>query len=317
MQEKLQKLYDKYLDEFIAISKSSNNVRKYNLENILLILHRFANKQPYFYTILYELNGDFETYTMMGEEKRRGDYKNFCLNNMGRLLQDFETLASNKEKNSLISSVDAIGEDDILNKFFLSIDQDLYDLYQSLKQKENILRVTDGGSKTLFDMNTKAIYILCGKELTVENMICLVHEMGQAYRYNMKKELITSYDYDLFLRSEMTGATLELAFVKYLIENDIYGDVATEYLKAYNNGIIRDCQTVINNNLYVDNKQTSGLGEMCFLLARIVSHSFINSNMSFKEFTDYIHNNKVARILNNIDAGEISDNFNKSFCLKK
>lgn len=318
MNDKVNDLYDKFIREFLRIKSSRDNVSKYNLETNILTLHRYANKQPYIFTILYEgQEGGFEAYCILENERRNKEYENFCRTNGGRLMQDFGILSGTPTKDALISNVEINDEEDILSKFFLSVDKELYDIYKDMLAKNNILRVTDNETETLFDKKSGETYILCGKEPTVKTMIRIAREMGQVYRYHTKKELITTYEYDMYLRSEMTGFALELLFVKYLIENDLYSDVATEYLKAYNNEIIRDSQMMIDNKLFVNNKKVNGLGNMTELLGKIVSHNFVNSNMTFKDFTDYVHTTKTARILNDINIIELSDNITKSFCLKR
>ncbi len=287
------------------------------VEDIIVNFERYTGgSNPYLYTMLY-MDGQYEDFTVRGTLAVNANYKKFAVQYNDFFTKIFNNYAGLELYDEVKTDTKVPNMNDIIKEFFKTIDEDLYQLF--IKSEDNIFRVyQDGDGKAFYDPTKDEIYVLLGKNLIFDNMVGLVHEMGHAYRdYLIKKRYITR-DLDEHIKSEIYSETLELLFVKYLIDNDIYAIDANNYLAKYNNKIIRVSRT-LSENVFVHDNGSSTLSDIKYLLGRILAYFYLDANVSLKDFFMYIDSHNLLDILNNpnINYQAISDNVNKNYCLKK
>ena len=123
-------------------------------------------------------------------------------------------------------------------------------------------------------------------------------------------------DIDERLKSEIFSEVVELLFTKYLIDNDIYGSDASNWLIRYNNGLIESARELLDKN-FVKDDGSNTLLDFTYLLGKIIANDYLNSNMSLKELFIYIENTNVIDIIKNINCDNVVNSITKNYCLKK
>ena len=311
--EKLRRLYEEYLNRFTHI-KDLNKQKE--IGDILETLHKKVDRgNLYFYDLLYS-SYSYEQYCMQGSDKVEKDFKVIMHNNYNELMNGFSYLLDIPKKEHFNRKTLLDDEDEIISTFFLSLDKDLYELYNRLKPMT--FRVfEDGTGQTSYDSEKDRTMVFAGREHTVESMIALVHELGHAYYVDTFKETRNAYDcYDM-LKREIPSETLELLFIKYLIDNDLYSEDAINRLNEFNNTILNDATKFYENKMFLNETDHGQIRDMKYLLGSIMSYDFLNNNISFRDLLYYVHNSDVSSIIKNIDYKTVSENINKSYCLKK
>lgn len=308
--EKIYSFYKQLLNRF-GYEKDFYN--KKTLENMILNLHDYLkDDHPYIYHEIYA-NKEYEKWTEKNAFKIDHDYQGFVDRNHDYLMGIVNNFANLTPYDEVPTDTYVYDDYEIIKRFFIEEDPELYELFKSLINN-NIFRIKKSGYGTAYyDKACDAHYIMIGKEHNFDNMVALVHEMGHVYRNYLKKERHSSYDYELTIRSEISSEALELKFLNFLINNGIYEIDAQNYLNKYKNNIINDSKKLYDNHFH------DGLSIAKYLFGRLLSYYYINNNISFKDFINYIHSNNLLTILNelNLDYQNISDEIKKSYCLKK
>ena len=313
--ERMKEIYDDCIGCF-------NHIKDYNnkscIEDIINNFKEFVgDDNPYFYDMLYMGDRKYEEWVARTTLQSKKDYTNYIFKyrdffaNILTMFKDIEIKDVGKMDSFTPES------NTIIKDFLKTIDMDAYKMFD--KMDNNVFRVLENGEgKCLYDPEKDENYAMIGKNNNFVNMVSLVHELGHCYRDYIFKTRNIDGNFDENLRSEIFSETLELAFVKYLIDNDIYSIDASNYLINYNNKIIKVSNSLLHENFIHDNGLTT-LTDLKYLIGRILANYFLNSNMTLKEFFLYINNHSTLEILSNpnIDYQEISNKLNKNYCLKK
>lgn len=313
--DRMKEIYDDCLGRF-------NHIKDYNnkscIEDIINNFKEFVgDDNPYFYDMLYMDDRKYEDWSAINTMQTRSDYDKYIFKYRdfyGTILSIFKDCEIKEitKTDPFVSESNTIIED-----FLKTIDMEAYKMFD--KMDNNVFRVLGNGEgKCLYDPEKDENYAMIGKNNNFVNMVSLVHELGHCFRDYMFKTRNIDGNFDENLRSEIFSETLELAFIKYLIDNDIYSIDASNYLTDYNNKIIKVSNSLLQENFIHDNGLSS-LTDLKYLIGRILAYYFLNSNMTLKEFFLYINNHTLLEILSNPDINyqEISDNLNKNYCLKK
>ena len=311
------RIYNFYMQLLSRYRYEKDFYDKKTLENMIIDLHTYLNdSNPYLFNELYA-NKEYESWTEKSTDKMEREYNKFIGQNNDYLLDVVSNFSNLTPYDEVATDSYVFNDYEIIKRFFMEEDQELYDLFSSLISN-NIFRIKKSGYGTAYyDKPKDAHYITIGKDHNFDNMVALVHEMGHVYRNYLMKERHSSYDSNLTIRSEISSESLELKFIYFLINNGIYEIDAKNYLNKFKNEIINNSKFLYENN-YHDGNQTC-ISECKYLFGRILAFHYVNSDMSYKDFVHYIHHNDLIKILNelNVDYQSISNEIKKSYCLKK
>jgi len=282
---------------------------------ITALAPHYGETIPYLYQYM---NGDrdYDRWCTTGGMEINKNVNIFIHNNCELLIELFETFKDLpiKEEGRYTSYVDEEEFFKIIYDFLEAVNPELVALLKSIQEKGNLIRLENYRTgEEIYDKKNDDIYLLVDRCNTVETMISLMHELGHAYPDYLYKEYHETYNPKKVLKIESPSSILELLFIKYLIDNDLYQMEAQNYLTYYNNNIIKGATSLIeilnNNNSEDKFKRTFN-----YCYGQLLAYHVILNNIPYKEIVTYIHENNIETIIQEIDIDvlRIHDEINKN-----
>ena len=304
-----------FMDLYNRYSYIKDYDYKKGMQDLIEVLYEYTGyNHPYLYTELY-IDSKYEAWNERNGFSILEDYDAFKDENKDLLkykLYNFYSLDTKYEDkhDAYVPNMKTI-----LSNFFETIDIDLYNLF--LNMQNNILMLfKNGEGQAFYDGDKDKNYVIIGSDYVFDNMVALAHEMGHAFRDHLFKKRHITHDLEERLKSELFSGVVELLFIKYLIDNDIYSNDANNWLIRCNNKLIESSRDMIDNDFIHDTGHTT-MTDITYLFGRIIAHDYLNSNISLKDLFIYIENNNFIDIIKNIDCDNVVNSITKNYCLKK
>lgn len=298
--DKIEQTYNYYLNKFTQTNKLED---KKNYEIIITSFHQICkNKNPYIYDILYS-NRDFEKYCNLQLDKRTQELQNILNNNKDQLTNIFNEYLDIPKTDTNQPTL-TIADDfyNIVVNFLATINPQLCLLLNDLIDKKNIILTNDSSyGEELYDKSENIIYIIMGNNKSVDNMIILVHELGHAYYDYIYHEYHDTDSANKILKKEIPSQTLELLFIKYLIENDIYKEETIQYLTNFNDRLRKESLTVLQRLKEKSTPKHNITSEFAYAIGKLIAYYSVVNNISYDEILNYIHINNIEKLINLIN----------------
>ena len=309
----IKKLVDDSLTRFSYIHDLNE---RSDVEKLITALApHYGESIPYLYQYM---NGDreYDRWCTNGKMELNRNANMFIHNNRETLIDLFETFKDLplKEEGRYGTYVDDDDFFKIIYDFLETINPELVTLLKSIQEKGNLIRLDNYRTgEEIYDKKEDDIYILIDRCNTVDSMIALMHELGHAYPDYLYKEYHEPYNPKKVLKIESPSSILELLFVKYLIDNDLYQREANNYLTYYNNNIIKGATSIleiISNN----NRENKFQRTFNYCYGQLLAYHVILNQIPYKDIVTYIHDNDIETIMREIDINvlRVHNEINKS-----
>ena len=110
----------------------------------------------------------------------------------------------------------------ILEEFFKSINEDLYEFYQMLNDEERVIYGLSNETAYTSLNNSNTVIFIKGLEDLIDMMV-LVHEIGHSYYFYINNTKIAEREeIDVEIKEEIPAKILEIKFIKFLRDNGFY-----------------------------------------------------------------------------------------------
>ena len=187
----------------------------------------------------------------------------------------------------------------IVGDFLFTINPYIYNLFCELYSDNRLLFSPMFDSSSEINLKKRdTIHVFCKSLCKVSDMATLAHEMGHAYKDYCIPEYHDAFELNGAIRSEISSMTLELMFVVYLINNNIYREDALKCLNYLEN------LTYEKANKYPDNIVYNAVGarSLSYLLGGIIANNYVfEPNMSYDDLIRKIYYSNINTIIRDLN----------------
>ena len=301
--ERIDQIYNSYLDKYTQITNFND---QYNYKNIIETLHEHCNtKNIYTYDILYSNKG-FEEKCCQLMDKTSNDFNTILNDNKEKIINFFKPFNQIPQKEKKEDKSYTKDFYDIITHFLITINPQLVFLFNDLIDKNNLLYIPNyQNGQEMYDKSSNTIYILIGNNKNIHNMITLVHELGHAYYDILYREYPDMKDINKILKKEIPSQALELRFIKYLLDNNIYKEEVQNYLIYFNNRLKEESTNVIKEIDLNPSERKNIRSSFIYSFGKIIAYHSIINNISYDKLIDYTYEKNIDELIDEINNNEI------------